>query len=497
MTAIRDLAHRTDQELLPDQGRVIAKLYLPGEEISGNQSRVALVVQRLLDLNEEEVGRMAAEVTINFGTRHRDLTTLLLENGLRVSSHITSDTTLSDARTILMGAAFTAEFAIEGAALCNPSAVVDPDQRGMRPGELRVVISVRGIGEGHASSLGFASAIIGPDRTWTFEPRKSPVVVGTARPTTWINSQYRAVLENHGVIDDLAHSVLAALPDVFTAADFRAALANVHPDLSSRPTAPESIRAMRHAVESAYESVFPDDIALSQQVLIPTIAEESSGIEDARFVQFTGADNVVEYRATYTAYNGHDVAPRLIVSPDLRSFRTFPLTGPAARNKGMALFPRMVGDRFLSLSRTDGETTSITSSLDGLTWDEPQAIHGPGAGWELLQVGNCGSPIEIEQGWLVLTHGVGPMRTYAIGAMLLDIDDPTRVLARLDAPLLAPSDAERDGYVPNVVYSCGGLVHEGTLWLPYGIGDARIGVVQVPVDELVSAMTPVNAAVLS
>ena len=212
-------------------------------------------------------------------------------------------------------------------------------------------------------------------------------------------------------------------------------------------------------------------------------------MEDARFSRFVGDDGAVEYRATYTAYDGHQIAPRLLLSPDLRRFRTHRLAGGAARNKGMALFPRLVAGRHLALCRSDGENTSIACSADGYGWSDPHPLHAPAQPWEMLQVGNCGPPIETDRGWLVLTHGVGPMRTYSIGALLLDLDDPSRVLGRLADPLLAPSDGEHDGYVPNVVYSCGGLVHDGRLWLPYGIDDSRIGVAWVPLEELLAALT--------
>jgi predicted GH43/DUF377 family glycosyl hydrolase len=209
-------------------------------------------------------------------------------------------------------------------------------------------------------------------------------------------------------------------------------------------------------------------------------------------VRFVAADGTVDYRATYTAYDGSAIAPRLLTSPDLRTFRAQRLAGPAARNKGMALFPRPVGGRHLALCRTDGESNSIASSDDGVVWSEPETIQVPVAPWEVLQVGNCGPPIETDEGWLVLTHGVGPMRTYAIGAILLDLDDPAHVVKRLELPLLQGLPGEQNGYVPNVVYSCGGVVHAGRLWLPYGISDARVGVVWVSVDELLAAMTPVE-----
>ena len=245
-------------------------------------------------------------------------------------------------------------------------------------------------------------------------------------------------------------------------------------------------------MSSAYDVTFAEDVELGQQVLFPATPEERNGLEDARFVRFTAADGQVEYRATYTAYDGQHIVPRLLISSDMRTFHAHRLAGPAAENKGMALFPRLLDGEHLALCRSDGESTSLTRSVDGFIWGKPQRIQAPEASWELLQIGNCGAPIETDRGWLVLTHGVGAMRTYSIGAILLDLADPTRMLARLEHPLLSTMAAEREGYVPNVVYSCGGVVHDGRLWLPYGIGDARIAVAWASLDELLDTMTPVT-----
>jgi predicted GH43/DUF377 family glycosyl hydrolase len=235
---------------------------------------------------------------------------------------------------------------------------------------------------------------------------------------------------------------------------------------------------------------------LEQRIIMPSASDESHGVEDARFTRFTAEDGTVDFRATYTAYDGRRVAPRLLTSPDLRVFRAHHLAGPAARNKGMAVFPRLVNGQHLALCRTDGESTGVASSADGLTWTAPRLVHVPTASWESLQVGNCGPPIETRAGWLVLTHGVGAMRTYSIGAMLLDLDDPTIVLGRLAHPLLEPESRERNGYVPNVVYSCGGIVHHDVLWIPYGIGDSRVGVAHVALDALLDALSGARSAPL-
>ena len=222
--------------------------------------------------------------------------------------------------------------------------------------------------------------------------------------------------------------------------------------------------------------------------IMPAIAEEQNGVEDARLVRFTHGDGSVDYRATYTAYDGQRVVPRLLITKDFLTFTSHPLVGPAAINKGVALFPRPVNGELLALVRSDGETNSIARSVDGEEWHDERPVFGPRWAWELVQSGNCGSPIETEHGWLVLTHSVGPMRVYSMGAVLLDLDDPFTVLATLEEPLLRSVGSRQNGYVPNVVYSCGGIVHEGTFWIPFGVGDNRIHVASVGVDELVGAM---------
>jgi predicted GH43/DUF377 family glycosyl hydrolase len=426
MTKATTAMHHVDAELRPDPARVIGRLFLPGES-AGGRSRAGGVVARVLALDEAEVLRLAAQLVEGYADRHRDYLHLLGENASIVSSHLPRSTPMSTARTIVMGASFTSEYATEAAALCNPSAFAHPDQNALAAGQLRVAVSLRGIGEGHLSCIGFASAVIGPGPQWSFEPRATPVVAG--------------------------------------------------------------VRTSTITPESMYEVGFPADVTLSQRVLVPSAAEESNGMEDARFVRFAGEDGAVDYRATYTAYDGRQIAPRILTSPDLQTFRAHHLTGPAAQNKGMALFPRLVGGRHMALCRSDGESNWLSTSADGFAWGRPRRLVVPELWWEVLQIGNCGPPIETDRGWLVLTHGVGPMRAYVIGAILLDLEDPTIVLGRLGRPLLQAGVGERDGYVPNVVYSCGGLVHDGRLWLPYGISDARIGVAWASLDELLDEMT--------
>jgi predicted GH43/DUF377 family glycosyl hydrolase len=484
------IAHRlVDADLRADPQRVIARLYLPGEESPQSRSRTSHVVARVLALPEDRIEELAAQLIKTFADRHHNYVDQLDQHAAIIGSHLRRAHVMSRARTLVMGASFTAEYAVEAAALCNPSAVLHPDQSRLDAGQVRLAVSLRAIGEGHVSSLGFVAAVIGPGATWTFEPRESPAVPGVGTPAEWSRDHLRAVLADEGQVDDLTHSVLARLPETFTALDVEQVLTAAHPELVTRQSGLTGIEVLRRVVAAAYEVSFPADVALSQQVILPSTPEERNGVEDARFVRFHD-DGQVDYRATYTAYDGQHIAPRLLISPDLRTFRAHRLAGPAARNKGMALFPRRIDGRHWALCRSDGESTSVATSLDGHVWGQPTLVQRPQASWEVVQVGNCGPPIETDHGWLVITHGVGPMRTYAIGAILLDLNDPTRVKCRLAEPLLEAGVNERDGYVPNVVYSCGGIVHDGRLWLPYGVSDSRIGVAWASIDELLDAMIP-------
>jgi predicted GH43/DUF377 family glycosyl hydrolase len=483
------ITHRTQAGLRADPARVIARLFLPGDELQRAHSRARQVIDRVMNLAEDEVERLAAGLLRDFSGRHHNYEALLRRHASIVAAHIEKPRELTAARTLLLGAAFTAEYATEGAALCNPSAVLGPDQSGLRAGQARVALSLRGIGEGHISSIGFCSAVVGPGAQWTFEPRIRPVSTADTRSASWHRAHLYAVLADQGNLDELAGAVLHVLPAEFDGLDLERALAEAHRDLLTRPGSAATVDLLRKVVSSAYHASFAPDTDLGQRILTPSADEESNGMEDARFTRFTCDSGTAEYRATYTAYDGRQIAPRLLISPDLRVFSAHRLTGPAARNKGMALFPRKVHGKHLALCRSDGERTSLASSADGYVWDRPVVLQEPSAPWELLQVGNCGPPIETGQGWLVLTHGVGPMRVYVIGTMLLDLDDPTRVLGHSRTPLLSPGTDERDGYVPNVVYSCGALLHDGLLWIPYGIDDSRIGVAYAPLGEVLADLS--------
>ena len=472
----------------PDPRRVLTTLFVPGEESPETRSRASAILRRVLALPDPVVESQLADVLAGFTGRHRGLTATLERNASIMSHRIADPNGLTTARRLLLGAFFTQEYAVEAAALCNPSLMPHPAQGGLGPGQLRVALSLRGIGEGHLSSIGFATGVLGPGPVARWDPRATPVVAAERQPDSWDRALLRALLTHDQCDNEVTATVLSSLPEPFHQSDLDRALTSLHPRLLQRPRAAATVRRVRDLAAASYAARFPDGTDLTQRVLMPTSPAENHGMEDARFVRFTDTDGATSYRATYTAYDGTAVRPQLLRSEDLSSFRAFPLTGPAARNKGMALFPRTVDGRQLALCRGDGETISLSSSPDGLTWAAETPLHGPTAPWELLQVGNCGPPMETPHGWLVLTHGVGPLRTYAIGAILLDLADPTRILAQLPGPLLAPEPDDRDGYVPNVVYSCGGLLHGGTLWLPYGDNDTRVRVATVPVPALLARM---------
>jgi len=471
-----------------DPARVIARFFLPGDELTSSPSRVSQVVARVRKMSADQIESTAAAVLADFSARHPDAAAILTANARAVGRRILEEHRVDDAHAIVLGAAFTAEYAVEGAALCNPSAVPHPSQEGLAPGELRVAISLRGIGEGHISSIEFVEAVIGVDGTWTFGERSPEAFVAAISHGDWATDHFSRTLEDEGHLTDHISAVLNELPERFGVAELESTLRGLPAQLSARPDIHLPLQALRDVAASAYHAEFGPDTPLSGRVLMPVSPEESNGVEDARFVLFTHPDGRTEYRATFTAYDGLAIAPRLITSDDLAGFAVHRLTGSGARNKGMALFPRLVGGKHLALSRTDGESISLASSDDGVIWDYQGIVHRPTEMWEVIQLGNCGSPIETPAGWLVLIHGVGPLRTYSLGAMLLDLDDPARVVARTMTPLLTPEGEMRAGYVPRIVYSCGGIVHDGTLWIPVGVGDSRIQVYSIGVAELIDAM---------
>lgn len=478
---------RTDVVLTADPARVLARLFVPGQELSRDRrSRASGVLSRVLALPEDEVGATLARVRDRYAARHRDLAGAWRANYERIAHRVPDGAALSDARRSLVGAWFTHEYAVEAAALFNPSAVVHPDQSGLPPGRTRFVLSLRAVGEGHLSSVEFRTGVVGPAGELRVDEPGAHVERGRTVATWYERGSFAAALAGQDIDRESAAFVLARLGPRFRGDELEAALTDLAAQRLTRPTAARTAELARRIAACSYEVEFPPETTLPERVLWPESPTESHGIEDARFVRVED-DGV--YRATYTAFDGASIAPQLIETADFRRFRVSPLAGPAAQNKGMALFPRRVGGRYLALSRWDRENNALATSVDGTWWGDARTLQTPSRPWELLQLGNCGSPVETDAGWVVLTHGVGPMREYAIGALLLDRDDPGRVVGALRDPLLVPAEDERDGYVPNVVYSCGALRHGDQLLLPYGASDASVRFALVDLGLLVARLT--------
>jgi predicted GH43/DUF377 family glycosyl hydrolase len=481
---------RTRHRLLPDARRVLAKPYLPGEEtLLPGISRARQLITRILAIPEPQVAALNAEILQRFENRHYSFNETLERHFDLISVHIPDGAHISDERRLLIGAYFTHEYSIEAAALFNPSIVLAPDQSGIARGSKRFVMSLRAVGEGHLSSIEFRSGVLEADGGMIIDAAGTNLLSGRrSPPSKFEKAHFTAKLGELGAINEVSTGVLARLAAKFTLEDLEASLGVLETNDTPHAVWFETAKIIRVLAASNYVTTFPADSDLAERVIFPAGPYETRGMEDARFVRFTAADGGNTYYATYTAYDGFQIFPQLIETTDFVRFTVSTLHGAAAQNKGMALFPRMVGGKYVMLSRKDRENLHLATSDDVHDWNEVEELYRPQNPWELLQTGNCGSPIETEAGWLVLTHGVGPMRRYAIGALLLDLDDPRRVIGYLSKPLLEPTDDEREGYVPNVLYTCGAIVHADQLVVPYGFSDAGIAVAQVPLAELLDGL---------
>ena len=476
---------RREVMLNPESSRVIIRPFIPG-----NEQRVTTIIGRALALSEEEAARELEAVRAEFASRHLNIEACWLSNFERVRPFVFTQRPLSRARSLLVGAIFSGEYSLESAALFNPSIVPHPDQAGAEEGALRFIMSLRATGEGHISSIEFRAGSIAGDGNI----RMDPVSRFASAPDIVPNPDYQKKafaikLQEMGFENQYAKAVMDALPDGFSRSDLDKAVSRTRGGtLPETRDLHRTLDCIQWLADSNYELQFSPELAMSERVIFPVSSNESKGIEDARFVRFVDEDGSVMYYATYTAYDGRAILPQLIETEDFLRFRMLTLNGGGVKNKGMALFPRRVGGRYAMLSRQDDENLFIMLSDNPHYWSDPQLLLRPSEVWESVKVGNCGSPIETEAGWLVLTHGVGPMRKYCIGAALLDLDDPTKVIGRLREPLLAPEGIEREGYVPNVVYSCGALLHGRELVLPYAMSDRATAIARVSLDELLSAL---------
>jgi predicted GH43/DUF377 family glycosyl hydrolase len=476
---------RHDITMQPESGRVIIRPFIPGKpQIMAN------ILARALALSEAEADAELQQILAEFDSRHFDIESLLLTHYEKVRPHIVAQPTLSRVRQLLIGALFSGEYALESAALFNPSMVPHPDQSGVVAGGQRFIMSLRATGEGHISSIEFRAGIIAPDGDISIEPVSRFVALPEVVPNpTYKKSRFIIKLQEMGFVGGHATAVMDPLAEAFTLHELDESMQRVRRE--SKPANRDLRRALecfRWLADSNYELNFSSKLALSERIIFPVSANETNGIEDARFVRFIEDDGSVMYYATYTAYNGRAILPQLIETQDFLHFRVLTLNGSAVQNKGMALFPRRIGGRYAMLSRQDDENLFIMFSDSPHYWSDPQVILRPAETWESVKIGNCGSPIETAAGWIVITHGVGPMRKYCIGAALLDLNDPTKVIGRLREPLLSPEGNEREGYVPNVVYSCGSMLHGRELILPYAMSDKASAIATMDVNALLAAL---------
>ncbi|TDU63077.1 putative GH43/DUF377 family glycosyl hydrolase [Prosthecobacter fusiformis] len=476
---------RHEITLLPESARVIIRPF-----ISSDAQRIATVIGRALALTEEEVIQELQAVHEEFDARHYDIEEPLMDHYHRVQEHIFTQRPLSRERQLLIGALFSGEYALESAALFNPSIVPHPDQNGVEVGGLRFIMSLRATGEGHISSIEFRDGLISPQGDISFAGVSRYVTVPqVVTNPTYRKDRFLIKLNEMGFNNESATAVMNPLGEQFSRTDLATSVARIQCETqSSSHDCQSTLECIQWLADSNYELQFSPKLALSERIIFPVSKNESNGIEDARFVRFTEDDGTVTYCATYTAYNGRAILPQLIETQDFLHFRILTLNGNAVQNKGMALFPRRINGRYAMLSRQDDENLFIMFSDNSHYWNDPQMLLRPAAAWESVKIGNCGSPIETEAGWLVITHGVGAMRKYCIGAALLDLHDPTRVIGRLSAPLLSPEGHEREGYVPNVVYSCGSLIHGKQLFLPYAMSDKASAIASIPVETILAAL---------
>jgi len=471
--------------LRPDNSRVLLRPFIPS-----NPARIVNIIGRALALSEAETEKELASVMADFGKRHLDIRARWQENFERVKAHVFSSRPLSEARQLYIGALFSGEYSLEAAALFNPSLVAHPDQSGLAEGELRFILSLRATGEGHISSIEFRTGILRADYSVALETPSGFVTAPTVNPNpTYLKTVFLDKLMEMGFENDWSDLVMETLGDTFALSDLEKSMQQANQGKGHLPRDVErTMECVRWLAQSNYEIDFNPSVAVSERIIFPVSSNESNGMEDARFVRFVEDDGRVLYYATYTAYNGHAILPQLLETADFLHFRALTLNGRAVQNKGMAFFPRRIDGRYAMISRQDDENLFLMFSDNPHFWSDPKLLRHPGESWETVKIGNCGSPIETEAGWLVITHGVGPMRKYCIGAMLLDLHDPSKVLSHLREPLLSPKENEREGYVPNVAYTCGGLVHRGRLILPYGLSDTAATMVTIELDRLLAAL---------
>jgi len=479
------LARRKSLVINANISRVITRPYLPGGE-----ERIRNIINRVLSLDDEQVDTAMESLLHDFSHRHRYFREALQRNFERVSDQVPDPDKLSQQQQLLIGAYFTAEYSVEAAALFNPSIVQVPNQEADPEGTCRFIMSFRATGEGHISSIEFRGGVIDANNDIYFDSLSDYVRTPAIHPNpSYDRHLFRLKLQEMGASNEVTHQLLNKLPDNFTFNDLQGTISQLQKNGQLLPQKmTDAIDMSMWLAQSNYEILFRKEHQISERVIFPVSASESKGIEDARFVRFVDDDGTVIYYATYTAYNGETILPQLIETCDFIQFKVITLNGTQVQGKGMALFPRKIRGKYVMLSRQDGENNAIMFSDNLHFWQQSKILQRPEFSYEFIQMGNCGSPIETPEGWLLVTHGVGPMRTYSLGIELLDLDDPAQIISRIDEPILVPNAHDREGYVPNVVYSCGAIIHQGELIIPYASGDQRCSIATLQVPQLMTRL---------
>lgn len=484
---MRITVDRKRDRIHPDSKRVITRFF------DHSESKSKSIIQKIFDMSENEAETSLNLVLREFAKRHRNITKIFLMNFTKVIKYVNELTEnhekLSPAKRLLIGSYFTMEYSIESTALFNPSIVEHPDQNELEEGQKRIIVSFRATGESHISSIVFRSGIIDKDYNLHFDPQgnyisEAEIIKGHA----YDKEEFHMILHEHDIVNDISAIVLDQLDDYFYYTQLKNRIEKIKETKKLNLDQQKTLKQMMWLAKSHYEIVFSQDTDISERTIFPVSRTESNGIEDARFVKFTDDDGETMYYATYTAYDGYTILPKLLETKDFYHFKNLPLHGECIRDKNFSLFPRKINGHYTMLSRIDGINHYIMFSDNITLWETSQLLWEPKYNWELIQVGNCGSPIETPEGWLVITHGVGQMRKYSIGAILLDLNDPTKVIGSLKDPLIVPNEDEREGYVPNVVYSCGSIIHNNVLVIPYSISDFASSFATVNLKTLISKL---------
>ncbi len=473
---INQIVRRKKLRIVGDNSRVIMRPHVPSK-----LPRIDHMLSRVLELSKTDAERLLKETMVLFADRHKNIEIQFMRHFDSVSEYIEKGRVVSKTQKLLIGAYFSMEYSIESAALFNPSIVPHPDQTLLPKGSMRFIMSLRATGEGHISSIVFRSGILSKDLTLNFDSVsefvETPALV---HDPFYDNNLFELKLTDMKAWNETSRIILSKLQTFFTHEELRLSIQEIYLN-PKYPTDSWTVNTIKWLADSNYKVKFNDGTSISERVIFPVSENESKGIEDARFVKFTHENGNFTYYATYTAYNGRSVLSQLIETRDFQTFNITTLNGEGVKNKGMALFPRKINGKFAMLSRQDGENNFIMFSENLHFWQEATMIQEPKETWEFVQIGNCGSPIETDKGWIVMTHGVGAMRQYSIGVILLDLEDPTKIIARLEEPLLTANEEEREGYVPNVIYSCGSMIVNNKLIIPYAMSDiaSRIAIVDV------------------